>query len=135
MSAATRAAAMSSRNLLEHAARLLDEPPAVFATRWPRAVALLTRQALERSLVDLWTKRDAKVGWATERSQLLCLPQVLGNPTLAADAALAWNGLSAACHQHAYDLPPTAGELAGWLDTVDELRRVIDRIPARGGRS
>jgi len=135
MSLATRPAALSARNLLEHAARLLDEPPEVFATRWPRAVALLTRQALERTLDDLWTKRGAKVGWATERSQLLCLPAVLGNATLAADAAHAWNSLSAACHHHAYDLPPTTGELSGWLDTVDELRRAIDRIPVRSAHS
>ena len=103
----------------------------MFATRWPRAVALLARQALEHSLEDLWTKRDVKAGWATERSQLLCLPQVLGNDVLSAETALAWNSLSAACHQHAYDLSPTAAELTSWLDTVDELRRAVDRLPVR----
>jgi hypothetical protein len=123
------AATLGPKELLQHAYALIDDPPRVFQARWPRAVALLARQALEASLQNLWLKRDVKVGWASERAQLLCLPVVLGNARLAADTTLAWNALSEASHQHAYDLPPTAGELTGWLDTVDELRRAVDRIP------
>jgi hypothetical protein len=126
-----RPAPLGPKQLLAHAYGVLDDPPPVLAGRWPRAVALLGRQALETSLDELWTKRDAKVGWASERSQLLCLSYVLGNRVLAADATLAWNALSEACHQHPYDLPPTAGELAGWLGIVDELRRAVDALPAR----
>ncbi len=119
------AAPMTPARLLEYAYSLLDDAPAGFAGRWPRAVALLGRQALEGTLNQLWQARRVKIGWANERVQLLCLPVILGNRRLAADAALAWSGLSGACHQHPYDLAPTAGELAAWLDTVDELRRAV----------
>jgi hypothetical protein len=126
-----RAAPLTPKALLVHAYNVLESPPKPLAGRWPRAVALLARQALEGSLADLWTKREPKIGWASERSQLLCLPQILGNRRLAADTTLAWNALSEACHQHPYDLPPTAGELAAWLDIVDALRRTVEATPAR----
>ena len=124
---AGRAPALTPKQLLQHAYGLMEDPPPVFAARWPRAVALLARQALEASLEELWTKRDVKIAWASERAQLLCLPAALGDRRLAADAAVAWVGLSSACHQHPYDLPPTAGELTGWLETVDELRRSVEK--------
>lgn len=129
--APVRAKALTSKQLLAHAYSVFEDPPAVLAGRWPRTVALLARQALETSLAELWTKRGVKIGWATERAQLLCLPQVLGDRRLSADAALAWSGLSEACHQHAYDLAPTAGELGAWLDTVDELRRAVAHVPEK----
>jgi len=125
---AQRGHGLTPAQLVAHAHGLLAEPPAVYASRWPRAVALLTRQALEASLNELWAKRRVPMGWANERTQLLFLPHVLGDRRLAADTALAWNSLSEACHQHPYDLPPTAGELAAWLGTVDELRQAVDRV-------
>jgi hypothetical protein len=123
----SRAETLTPKQLLQDAYGLIEDPPAAFAARWPRAVALLARQALEASLEELWIKRGVKIAWATERVQLLCLPAALGDRRLAADAAVAWAGLSRACHQHPYDLPPTTGELSGWLGTVDELRRVVER--------
>jgi hypothetical protein len=130
--APVRAPTLTSKQLLAHAYGVLEDPPSALAGRWPRAVALLARQALEASLADLWAKRETRVGWATERAQLLCLPEVLGNARVAADATLAWNALSEACHAHPYDLPPTAGELAQWLEAVDALRRAVDAVPAKG---
>jgi hypothetical protein len=125
-------AALTSKRLLEHAYAVLDDPPPVLVGRWPRAVALLARQALETTVDDFWRAREVRIGWASERAKLLCLPVALGNRRLAAEASLAWSGLSRAAHQHPYDLSPTAGELAAWLDTVDELRRAVD---AHGPRS
>ena len=46
----------------------------------------------------------------------------------AESAAVTWHELSAACHQRAYDLPPTAGELARWYDSTEALVREIARI-------
>jgi len=126
----TAAPALTPKQLLWHAYSLIEDPPPVFAARWPRAVALLARQALEAALAELWTKRGVKIGWASERAQLLCLPHIIGDRDLSADTIVAWNGLSEAAHQHPYALAPTAGELAGWLDTVDALRRAVDAIPA-----
>jgi hypothetical protein len=125
---------LTSKALLAHAYVVLEDPPRVLEGRWPRAVALLARQALETSLTDLWHKRGVKMGWATERAQLLCVRPVLGDARLAADATLAWNSLSRACHAHPYDLPPTAVELGGWLEAVDQLRRAVDAIPAVAAR-
>ncbi len=123
--------AMPASDLLRYAHDVLDEPPAGLAGRWPRAVALLARQALEATIEELWAARDVRIGWASERSQLLCLAQVLGDRRLAADATVAWAGLSRACHQHPYDLAPTAGELSGWLATVDELRQAVAKVRRR----
>ena len=40
---------------------------------------------------------------------------------LAERVSYAWAGLSRACHQHAYELPPTSTELSGWLEVVEQL--------------
>ncbi len=113
----------SSRELLSAADDLLSEPSASWAGRWPRAVALLTRQALERSMQELWDAKAPPAAGASGRAQLLCLQQYV-DPGLARRAAWTWSALSQACH-HSYDLPPTAGELGDWLNTVDELARAV----------
>jgi hypothetical protein len=52
---------------------------------------------------------------------LLCLPTYA--PTASALAArYLWSALTRACHHHPYELAPTSGEVAGWLD---EAERVI----------
>ena len=40
---------------------------------------------------------------------------------LARQIAYVWAALSEACHYHAYELAPTAAELAGWFQSVEEL--------------
>ena len=55
------------------------------------------------------------------KAQLLCLPHCLGDEDLAERASYAWAGLSRACHQHPYELPPTATELLGWIEAVEQL--------------
>ena len=122
---------LTAKQLLSYAYSVLEDPPAVLVGRWPRAVALLARQALETSLAELWAKRDAKVGWATERSQLLCLPGVLGDRRRCgrrhACLELPERGVPPASLRSAAD----GVELAAWVDIVDELRRAVDAIPAR----
>lgn len=120
------------RTLLELADQLLSEPIPSMEGRWPRAVAILTRQALEMSLDRLWARVSPPMSAASMRAQLLCLPQYM-DPALAALTSVAWAELSRACHQHAYDLPPTADELAGWLETTGELAR--SAMPIAASRS
>ena len=55
------------------------------------------------------------------KAQLLCLPHYLGDEELAERVSYAWAGLSGACHQHPYELPPASVELLGWLGTVEEF--------------
>ena len=115
---------LSSRALLTAADGLLSEPDPAWEGRWPRAVALLTRQALERSMEELYHAKRPELMSASARAQLLCLPVWL-SPDLAGRAAWTYSALSQACHHHAYDVAPTAIELATWLETTDELSRTV----------
>lgn len=98
----------------------------------PRAAALLARQALEAALDDFWPVRAPGMEHCSMKAQLLCLPyflqapkpsgpQALADEKLAERVSYAWAGLSGACHQHPYELPPTSSELLGWLGVVDQL--------------
>lgn len=62
------------------------------------------------------------------KAQLLCLPHYLGDEELAERASYAWAGLSGACHQHPYELPPTSAELLGWLGTVEALVTCVKAV-------
>jgi hypothetical protein len=111
---------LAPKQLLSAADALLTEPPADLEGRWPTAVAVLLRQALERSMVQLWVARAPGLQDAPYRAQLLCLRRFVDRD-VAALADHTWHELSTACHQRAYDLPPTAGELARWFEAVEEL--------------
>jgi hypothetical protein len=113
------------RELLGLADDVLSVPPPGLEGRWPTAVALMLRQSLEGSLHALWRAVAAPVDLASETTQLLCLRSQI-DPALARRVAYAWAALSRASHHHAYELPPTAVELAAWFETVDELGRAVD---------
>lgn len=123
---------LAPKQLLSAADVLLTEPPRGLEGRWPSAVTILLRQALERSMFQLWMARSPGMQDAPYRAQLLCLRRFIDRD-LAARVDHTWHALSAACHQRAYDLPPTAVELAGWYETAEELTRAVAR--AAGERS
>ena len=119
--------------LLSAADDLLSEATDATAGRWPRAVAILCRQALEGSLHDFWRAKAPGLEAASERAQFLCFRTHVA-PDLAARVEHAWTALSRACHHHGYELPPTASELAGWLEVVDGLDGAVrQRIEPRSG--
>jgi hypothetical protein len=107
--------------LLIVARDLLQRPARATAGLWPRATALVTRQALEAALDSFWTKRAPEVAQAATHAQLLCLRRYLGDEHLAGRVAWAWASLSRACHHHAYDMPPSSTELAGWIEVVEDF--------------
>jgi hypothetical protein len=111
------------RQLVSVARDLIQRADPATAGIWPRAGALLARQALETALDDYWRQHAPGLERCSMHAQLLCLPQYLRDNAndLAERTAYAWIRLSRACHQHAYELPPTAAELAGWIDTVDQF--------------
>jgi hypothetical protein len=117
---------MTPEELLTAARRLIDRPDAAIAGAWPRAAALLARQALERAMTVLWAADPQATGLAggKMRSQLLCLTAYLDQDT-AARAAYLSAALSRACHYHSYELAPTAAELTGWLDDATRLVTII----------
>jgi len=122
----------SPSELLRAADNLLSEASEASAGRWPRAVAILCRQALEGSLYDFWRGKAPGVESASERAQLLCVRSYV-SAELAARAEHTWTALSRACHHHAYELAPTASELAGWLENVDALDHEVRRRLGEAG--
>ena len=79
-----------------------------------RTVVRLLRIAVE-SAVDGACRAAGRPGvcGVSRRAQFLVLGQVVDAGTARAAAAV-WGALSAAGHHHAYELTPTAAELAGW---------------------
>lgn len=105
--------------LLSLSRGLLSRSDPEMAGLWPRASALLARQALESALDSYWSARSLALAPCSTHAQLICLGEYLGDEELAARVRLAWSALSDACHHHAYELAPTAAELAGLLDVVE----------------
>lgn len=118
--------------LLAAASELLAAPVPAMSGRWPRAVALLTRQAIEGTLSDLWRGLRPGVERVTMRAQLLVLRHTIG-PQLASRAEYAWAATSRACHQHPFELLPTSQELAAWLEIARDLDADVRRRIARAG--
>ena len=106
-------------DLLAMARQLLDRASPETAGLWPRAAALLARQALEMSVDDYWATRRIPLDSCPTLQQLICLREYLSDTNLAGRVHHAWNALSRACHHHPYELPPSAGELDGWLEVVE----------------
>lgn len=115
------AVAMSPRELLDAARELLIKPVAGTTGLWPRATAVLIRQALEDRMTIILTKRIPGVYESSSRTKLICLQSELDDARLAQEVAHAWSALTIACHHRGYDLAPTADELQGYLETVSKL--------------
>ena len=112
---------LSPAELLTAARNLMERTDPATAGLWPRASALLARQALEDAMDGFWLVRAPGMEQCSARAQLLCLSHYVGDEELAERVSYAWAGLSGACHQHPYELSPTSAELIGWLTTVDQL--------------
>lgn len=100
----------SASGLLAMAEAVMSRATPATAGLWPRAAALLARQALEAALDDYWLSRGLALGRCGTRQQLICLREYLP----ATDAGLvyeAWATLTRACHHQAYELAPTEPEL------------------------
>jgi hypothetical protein len=117
---------VTPEELLAAARRLVERPDAATAGVWPRAAALLARQALELALAGLWAARPAAAGLdrSSMRSQLLCLTAYLDGDT-ATRAAYLYAALSRSCHYQLYELAPTATELTHWLNETADLVKLL----------
>jgi hypothetical protein len=120
---------VDAATMVRYARELLQRPEPATAGLWPRASALLARQALEVTLAELWRLRAPGLEHCPMRAQLLCVDGCLpNNGDLAARARYAWSGLSRACHHHPYELPPTISELIGWVGTVEQLQHAAASV-------
>ena len=121
----TTALLASPIELVDMADGVLHDHASNWGGSWARAVALLTRQALEGALDQLWTVRGVDLSPVSAHAQLICLRAYLDDDTLAAEVRYAWAALSRACHHHPYELAPTAEELTRWDVTI---RALVDHI-------
>ncbi|KAB2592545.1 MULTISPECIES: hypothetical protein [Streptomyces] len=85
-----------------------------------RAAATLLRLALDETLDAFWRSVSPRMTRSTGRTRMLCL-QWYVSPSVARQWYTVWSGLSAACHHHTYDLPPTPAEVQAWHQDVSEL--------------
>lgn len=116
-----------ARRLLMEVDTLLGQASRSTAGLWPRAAALLTRQALELALATYWSKAAPGVEACSKKAQFLCLGRYLGDEELAQRAHVAWSALSRGCHHHVYDLAPTREELLAWREAVAEVVERTER--------
>ena len=91
---------------------------------WPRAAAWLIRLALERGLDEYWALVLPEAADCPMRAQLILLTEYCPAPT-ASLIRQSWNGLSGACHHHAYELAPTSAELRSWHIAVSACLRAL----------
>jgi len=90
-----------------------------------RVACWLARSALEEVVSDLLVAKGRGPGDATMASRLTCLEIAYEDDPVVADRAeFAWCQLSNACHQHAFELSPTASEAASLIEIVSGLHRV-----------
>lgn len=120
---------VTAETLLGMAGDVLRDQTGAWEGAWARAVALLTRQALETALDELWNLRGVALGHVSTHAQMLCLRSYLKDDSLAADVRYAWAALSRACHHHPYELAPTTHELDRWIATTAALVSRIQEAP------
>jgi hypothetical protein len=118
---------------LAWARRMLDHAEAATIGVWPRASALLARHALEELLEEFWAVHSPPLVTANRRAQMVALR---GYPDVASSVAslrVAYAGLSAGCHHHPYELPPTRAELDGLIAAVETfavtMAKVVAKVP------
>jgi len=112
-------APLSPAELLEKARELCWRADDATAGLWPRAAALLARQALEDALDRYWAATKWEdISKCPTATQLACLWQ-LADRELAELVSSTWAALSSACHIHPYELAPTASELLSWVQAVE----------------
>ena len=87
--------------------------------RAPRAAAVVARQALEEEITLKCAQLAEFVHRPRMRSQLILLRH--HDRELGQKAQIAWDGLSQACHHHAYELQPTVTEVRSLLRLVMDV--------------
>src|SRR5262245_19703890 len=112
-------------DVLAAARALLKRADRETAGLWPRAAALLARQALEAALDDFWRQKGLALHDAPTRPQLICLRSYV-DEAVAGRLHHAWAALSRACHHHPYELAPAADELAAWMEAAGSLTSSTD---------
>lgn len=116
------------RDLVAAAGQLLTPPPGTLPALTPglraRAAAALLRLALDEAMDDFWRSTSPGMVHSRGRTKALCLDWY-ASPPVARQWYVVWSALSAACHHHTYELPPTPAEVRAWHADVTELLRAM----------
>ena len=112
--------ALTPTDLVGEALGLLSRPGAPVTSVYPRAAALLARQALEARVQREWQKDEVSLAQTNMANQFHAL-RALRDAEIAGTAHQTWAALSHACHHHPFDLSPTVSELKTLIDTVRSL--------------
>ena len=111
---------MSAQSLLAQADAALSGATGLPKGTRARVAAWYARGALEDVTIELLAGRlTSDLRALTMASRLACL-RVL-RPDLSDAAGHAWWALSRVCHQHAFELTPTAAEMAHLIEQVTSL--------------
>ncbi|MGP3756168.1 hypothetical protein [Streptomyces sp. IBSNAI001] len=117
-----------AHELATTAGQLLSSPGGITYTTAPgtraRAASALLRLALDEAMDTFWRDVSPTMTRATGRTKALCL-EWYTSPSVARQWYAVWSALSAACHHHIYELPPTPSEVRVWHQDVTELLNVL----------
>lgn len=94
---------------------------------WPRAAALLARQAVEDAMAAVLAVRAPGAERCANRPRLLCLREYVPDE-LAERTSFLWATLSRACHHHPYELSPTSDEITGWIADTEVLVAELEAL-------
>jgi hypothetical protein len=106
--------------LLALSDQILDGTVPIPGGRATRAAAAVARQALETLVLRATDELVPGMYRPSMRSRLILLRE-LGDPARGRLAETAWEGLSRACHHHAYELHPSETEVRALVGLVRSL--------------
>ncbi len=109
---------MTPAQRLDVAEALLGRSGEAMAGVWPRACAVLIRQALEGAVKEVLRVRLPGSQAANWRVQFLCLGRAIGDRGRARELGYAWVRMSAVLHGRGGGLGPSEVQLRGWLEGV-----------------
>ncbi|MGC4935945.1 hypothetical protein ACLQ3C_19945 [Gordonia sp. DT30] len=111
---------MTPAELLGYAQQLLRGLGDTTAGNSARLAAVVARQSLEACVDDRCAAVADSCHKASMRSRLAIL-KALDDRETADRMTYLWGQLSACCHQHAYELSPTVGEVRALCEGVSDV--------------
>jgi hypothetical protein len=106
--------------LLDYASDILDDKVAL-GSRGTRTAALLARRAFEDWLDEQSAPWLGSSYYGPSTKSKLVVLEALRGIDLGQLVKRIWQGLSAACHHHSYELQPSAAEVR---DLVEQIRNL-----------